>query len=64
VADNSYQYQILYESLIGSSQATACQHAAKSKTASHYEDKPQFEDEVKDTPFLEIVQTLDLEQQP
>ncbi|KAF4456535.1 hypothetical protein F53441_1367 [Fusarium austroafricanum] len=33
---------------------------AKSKTASHYEDKPQFEDEIEDSPFPEIVQTLDL----
>ncbi|KAF5623681.1 nucleoporin NUP37 [Fusarium tjaetaba] len=33
---------------------------AKSKTASHYEDKPLFEDEIEDTPFPEIVQTLDL----
>ncbi|KAH7263485.1 hypothetical protein BKA59DRAFT_388097 [Fusarium tricinctum] len=33
---------------------------AKSKTASHYEDKPQFEDDVEDSPYPEIVQTLDL----
>ncbi|KAJ4019082.1 hypothetical protein NW752_004821 [Fusarium irregulare] len=33
---------------------------AKSKPSSHYEDKPQFEDEVEDSPYPEIVQTLDL----
>ncbi|CZS85332.1 unnamed protein product [Fusarium graminearum] len=33
---------------------------AKSKAASQYEDKPQFEDEVEDSPYPEIVQTLDL----
>ncbi|KAJ4269655.1 hypothetical protein NW762_001323 [Fusarium torreyae] len=33
---------------------------AKSKTASHFDDKPQFEDEIEDSPYPEIVQTLDL----
>ncbi|KAF4981901.1 hypothetical protein FZEAL_2370 [Fusarium zealandicum] len=33
---------------------------AKSKTAPQFEDKPQFEDEIEDSPYPEIVQTLDL----
>jgi hypothetical protein len=33
---------------------------AKSKAASQYVDKPQFEEEVEDSPYPEIVQTLDL----
>ncbi|KAM5345692.1 hypothetical protein ACJ41O_011553 [Fusarium nematophilum] len=33
---------------------------AKSKTAPHFEDKPQFEDEVEDGPYPGIIQTLDL----
>ncbi|RGP59919.1 hypothetical protein FLONG3_11053 [Fusarium longipes] len=33
---------------------------AKSKASSQYVDKPEFEDEVEDSPYPEIVQTLDL----
>ncbi|EEU42496.1 uncharacterized protein NECHADRAFT_40286 [Fusarium vanettenii 77-13-4] len=33
---------------------------AKSKTAPQFEDKPEFEDEIEDGPYPEIVQTLDL----
>ncbi|KAK7419555.1 hypothetical protein QQZ08_010805 [Neonectria magnoliae] len=34
--------------------------AAKTKTSPKFEDKPQFEDEVEEGPYPEIVQTLDL----
>ncbi|KAF4460344.1 Nucleoporin NUP37 [Fusarium albosuccineum] len=33
---------------------------AKAKTTTQFEDKPQFEDEIEDGPYPEIVQTLDL----
>ncbi|KAH7134665.1 hypothetical protein B0J13DRAFT_86559 [Dactylonectria estremocensis] len=33
---------------------------AKAHTIAKYEDKPQFEDEIEDAPYPEIVQTLDL----
>ncbi|KAF7544638.1 hypothetical protein G7Z17_g9791 [Cylindrodendrum hubeiense] len=33
---------------------------AKAKTSAKFEDKPQFEDEIEDGPYPEIVQTLDL----
>lgn len=34
--------------------------SVKSQAAPKFEDKPQFEDEVEDTPYPEIIQTLDL----